>query len=141
MAFFKHESTDHLAPAPDPAAHGGHSFTAAAPAAPAGAAKPRYGIADAIALMHSLPPDLQTTDVIVQIIKRTLESANIDVAAIIVDATQKADALEKRIMTLQEEIAKHEHEIQTRAAEISRLQTDNSETRRVKEKLLLGEKP
>ena len=108
--------------------------------APATGPRPAYGIADAINLMRSLPQDLQTTDIVVQVIKRTLESAKIDVAAIIVDATHKEDTIEKRIRTLQEEIAHHESEIQTRTGEISRLQVDLEETSRVKERLVMAEK-
>jgi hypothetical protein len=109
-------------------------------AAPASTPRTGYGIADAINLMRSLPQDLQTTDIVVQVIKRTLESAKIDVAAIIVDATHKEDMIEKRIRTLQEEIANHEREIQTRTIEITRLQTDLEETSRVKERLVMAEK-
>ena len=109
-------------------------------AAPSSAARPGYGIGDAINLMRSLPQDLQTTDIVVQVIKRTLESAKIDVAAIIVDATHKEDQIEKRIRELQEQIEKYQLEIQTRSGEITRLQTDLEETSRVKERLVMAEK-
>jgi chromosome segregation ATPase len=108
--------------------------------APSTGPRPAYGIADAINLMRSLPQDLQTTDIVVQVIKRTLESAKIDVSAIIADASHKEDTIEKRIRTLQEEIANHEREIQTRTGEIARLQTDLEETSRVKERLVMAEK-
>jgi uncharacterized membrane-anchored protein YjiN (DUF445 family) len=99
-----------------------------------------YGIEQAIALMRGLPPDLQTTDIVVQVIKRTLESAHINVAAIIADATHKEERIETRIRTLQEEISAHEREIATRATEIQRLQSDLEETSRVKERLVMAEK-
>ena len=104
------------------------------------AVRPKYGIAEAIRLMRSLPQDLTTTDIVVQVIKRTLESANIDVGAIIADATQKEDTIEKRIRALQEEIAGFEREIQSRTAEIAQLQADLEETSRVKERLVMAEK-
>ncbi len=109
-------------------------------AAPANAARPAYGIGDAINLMRSLPQDLQTTDIVVQVIKRTLESAKIDVSAIIADATHKEDMIEKRIRELQEQIENFQREIQTRSGEIQRLQTDLEETSRVKERLVMAEK-
>jgi chromosome segregation ATPase len=109
-------------------------------AAPAQVQRTGYGIADAINLMRSLPQDLQTTDIVVQVIKRTLESAKIDVAAIIVDATHKEDQIEKRIRELQEQIEKYQLEIQTRSGEITRLQADLEETSRVKERLVMAEK-
>lgn len=108
--------------------------------APATAARPAYGIGDAINLMRSLPQDLQTTDIVVQVIKRTLESAKIDVSAIIADATHKEDTIEKRIRELQEQIENFQREIQTRSGEIQRLQTDLEETSRVKERLVMAEK-
>jgi hypothetical protein len=109
-------------------------------AMPTNAPRPGYGIADAINLMRSLPQDLQTTDIVVQVIKRTLESAKIDVAAIIADATHKEDQVEKRIRELQEQIENFQREIQTRSGEIQRLQTDLEETSRVKERLVMAEK-
>jgi chromosome segregation ATPase len=109
-------------------------------AMPTNAARTGYGIADAITLMRSLPQDLQTTDIVVQVIKRTLESAKIDVAAIIVDASHKEDQIEKRIRELQEQIENYQREIQTRSGEITRLQVDLEETSRVKERLVMAEK-
>jgi hypothetical protein len=109
-------------------------------AAPPSGPPPAYGIADAINLMRSLPQDLQTTDIVVQVIKRTLESAKIDVAAIIADATHKEDMIEKRIRELQSQIENYQHEIETRSGEISRLQGDLEETSRVKERLVMAEK-
>jgi len=109
-------------------------------AAPASAARLAYGIGDAINLMRSLPQDLQTTDIVVQVIKRTLESAKIDVAAIIADATRKEDTIEKRIRELQEQIENFQREIQARSGEIQRLQADLEETSRVKERLVMAEK-
>ncbi len=109
-------------------------------AAPANVARPAYGIGDAINLMRSLPQDLQTTDIVVQVIKRTLESAKIDVSAIIADATHKEDTIEKRIRELQEQIENYQREIQTRSGEIQRLQADLEETSRVKERLVMAEK-
>jgi len=108
--------------------------------APANLPRPNYGIGDAINLMRSLPQDLQTTDIVVQVIKRTLESAKIDVAAIIADASHKEDGIERRIRELQAEIENFQAQIQTRSGEIARLQVDLEETSRVKERLVMAEK-
>jgi hypothetical protein len=112
---------------------------APAPARPGVPPGPAYGIEQAIQLMRGLPPDLQTTDIVVQVIKRTLESAQINVGAIIQDASRKEERIETRIKTLQEEIAAHEKEITTRRSEIERLQTDLEETSKVKERLVMAE--
>jgi hypothetical protein len=134
-------------PTPPPILRAAAAAAAKKAAAAAAASAPveeaprhHYGIADAITLMRSLPPDLQHTDIVVQVIKRTLESAKINVTAIIADATRKEDAIENRIKLLQEEISMHEREIATRSTEIQRLQVDLEETSRVKERLVMAEK-
>ena len=50
----------------------------------------------AIELMRALPPELQRTDVVVRVVKQTLESAHIGVAGIIADAFN----LEVSILTI-----------------------------------------
>ncbi|MBI5481030.1 MAG: hypothetical protein HY906_19385 [Deltaproteobacteria bacterium] len=97
---------------------------------------PVYGIQQAIDLMRSLPTDLQTTDVVVQVIKRTLESAHIDVGTIIVDATRREEQVVARIRPLQEEIARCQRDIETRISEIKRLQAELEETSWAKEWLV-----
>jgi chromosome segregation ATPase len=101
---------------------------------------PGYGIQQAIDLMRSLPADLQTFDTVVQVIKRTLESAHIDVGTIIADATRREEQIETRIRPLQEEIAKCQREIETCSSEIKRLQADLEETCWAKEWLVRAEK-
>jgi hypothetical protein len=101
---------------------------------------PVYGIQQAIELMRSLPADLQTTDVVVQVIKRTLESAHIAMGSIIADASRREEQVEARIRPLQEEIVKYQQEIETRSAEIRRLQASLEETSWAKEWLVRSEK-
>jgi chromosome segregation ATPase len=99
-----------------------------------------YGIQQVIDLMRSLPADLQTTDMVVRVIKRTLESASINVGAIIADATRREEQIDTRIRPLEEEIAQHQREIETRNSEITRLQTDLEEISWAKECLVRVEK-
>jgi hypothetical protein len=103
-------------------------------------AVPGYGIQQAINLMRSLPQDLQTTDFVVQVIKRTLESAHISVGTIIADATRREEQIVTRIRPLQEEIAKYQQEIETRNSEIKRLQAALEETSWAKEWLVRAER-
>lgn len=117
----------------------------AATAAPAAAAAPAkkvattgYGIDDAISLMRTLPSD--NVELVVQVVKHTLESAHIDIATIIDDATGKVDRIESRVTVLRSAIADLEREIQTRRDEIDKLEADRRETTRVKERLLLAQK-
>ena len=95
----------------------------------------RYGIQQAIELMRALPADPRLADVMLQVVRRTLESARIGVGEIIADATRKEEQLEARLRTLQEEIVTHRREIDTRAAEVARLQAELSDISLVKNRL------
>jgi hypothetical protein len=97
-----------------------------------------YGIDDAISLMRTLPQD--NVELVVQVVKHTLESTKIDIATIIDDASGKVDRIESRVTVLRSAIADLEREIQTRRDEIDKLEADRRETTRVKERLLLAQK-
>ncbi|HWM85683.1 MAG TPA: hypothetical protein VNO33_07590 [Kofleriaceae bacterium] len=97
-----------------------------------------YSIDDAVALMRTLPAE--NVELVVQVVKHTLESARIDIGIIIDDATAKQQQIESRISVLRDAIAELEREIDTRRAEIGQLEADNRETTRVKERLVLAEK-
>jgi hypothetical protein len=124
------------APAPAPVA------APVAAAKPASAAikpdHPDYGINKAIELMRLLPED--NIELIVRVVKTTLESTNINVASIVQDATRKQAQIEARVGVLKNEIAGHESEIATRRSEIALLETDHKETTSVKDRLVLAEK-
>lgn len=94
---------------------------------------PTYGVADAIALMRTLPEG--DVDVIVRVVKATLASARIDVSAVIADATRRQNEIEGRIATLGSEIEALEAEVETRQQEIAALQAEHAETTRVKDRL------
>jgi hypothetical protein len=100
--------------------------------------KPRYGINQAIELMRSLPGD--NVELVVQVVKRTLESTQIRLDTIIQDASRKQAEIEARAGILKQEIAELEREIGTRRAEIARLDADYRETSLVKDRLVLAEK-
>lgn len=97
-----------------------------------------YGIDDAIALMRTLPSE--NVELVVQVVKHTLESAHIDITTIIEDATAKQQRIEGRVAVLRDAIAELEREISTRRTEIGELEADHGETTRVKERLVLAEK-
>lgn len=122
---------------------------AAAPQTAAGSTKPaaaaarepdeaNYGINRAIELMRLLPAD--NIELVVKVVKTTLESTNVKVATIIDDATRKQSDIEGRIGVLKKEIAELEAEIATRKGEIAALEADHAETTTVKERLILAEK-
>ena len=97
-----------------------------------------YGINDAIALMRTLPSE--NVELVVQVVKHTLESAHIDITAIIEDASGKQERIEGRVAVLRDAIADLEREIATHRKEIGELEADHQETTRVKERLVLAEK-
>lgn len=101
--------------------------------------RPHYGIEQAITLMRALPMD-QNPELVVAVIKTTLESLKVKVSDIIVDADKKTKDLEERVGNLKRAIADFEKEIETRKEEIARLEADHKETTGVRARLELAEK-
>jgi hypothetical protein len=101
--------------------------------------RPSYGIENAIQLMRALPVD-QNVELVVAVIKGTLESLRVKVSDIIEDAVRKEKDLEGRVTNLKQAIAEFEKEIQQRKDEIGRLEADHAETSSVKSRLMLAEK-
>lgn len=96
-----------------------------------------YGIQKAIELMRTLPQD--NVELVVQVVKFSLESVGIKLPIIIEDATRRQQDIQGRIGVLRGEIAEHEKEIKLRREEIERLETDFKETSTVRERLELAE--
>src|SRR4051812_44322068 len=59
--------------------------------------RPHYGIQNAIELMRALPVDQANVELVVAVIKGTLESLKVKVSDIIVDATARQKDLEGRV--------------------------------------------
>jgi hypothetical protein len=77
---------------------------------------------------------------VVRVVKATLESTNIAVATIIKDATHKQKRIESRVDVLKKEIAALESQVASRQREIVALEADLKETSIIKEGLALTEK-
>lgn len=99
---------------------------------------PDYGINKAIELMRLLPND--NIELVVRVVKTTLESTNIKVATIIEDAIRKQGVIQARADVLKREISALEAEIATRRGEIATLDADHTETSMVKDRLVLAER-
>jgi len=110
-----------------------------APAPPPVEERPSFGINEAIKLMRDLPVD-QNVELVVRVIKTTLESLKVRVPDIIADAIKKQEGLTSRISTLKGEIVELDREINQRKEEIARHEADHSETASVKARLELAEK-
>lgn len=100
---------------------------------------PSYGIEDAIALMRTLPAE--NTEVVVAVVKQTLESTRINVDDIIKDAKNKEARLLNKNAQLEKEIRQLEQQIAKRNQQISALLADHKETVSVRERLQLANKP
>ncbi|MEO6573964.1 MAG: hypothetical protein ABIP89_09005 [Polyangiaceae bacterium] len=98
-----------------------------------------YGIEKAIQLMRSLP-QTQNVELVVMVIKTTLESLKVNVADIIEDAIVKERELESRVAILKDEIGVLQKQVELRVDEIVRLEAAHAETTSVKERLQLAEK-
>ena len=98
-----------------------------------------YGIAETTLLMRTLPVD-QNVELVVRVIRNTLESMNVQLSDIIEDALVKEKGLQDRMDTLKAEIAEFSALIDNRRQEIGRLHDELSETTTVRERLLLAQK-
>ena len=89
-----------------------------------------YGIEDAIALMRKLPN--VNSDITITVVKKTLESANIQVKQIITDAETKETQIQDRTNQLSKEISELENRISQLNGEITELTADLKETVKVR---------
>lgn len=97
-----------------------------------------YGIDKAIELMRTLPQE--NIELVVQVVKFSLESVGIHLPTIIQDAMRRQNDLQGRIAALKAEIADLEAEIKSRRDEIAKHETDHKETSMVRDRLELAEK-
>ncbi len=96
----------------------------------------RYGIDDTIRLMRTLPST--NVELVVDVVKKTLESVDVDINEIIDDADKKLVEIEGRISRLDAEIEGLLSKISVRRREISTLEEDHEESTLVKNRLLLA---
>jgi hypothetical protein len=93
-----------------------------------------YGIGDVIRLLRTLPLD-QHGDLVVRVIKNTLESLKVHVSDLVQDATKRQQELSQRIGTLNAKMLELTKAIDTHREEVSRLEADLAETTDAKERL------
>jgi len=93
-----------------------------------------YGIGDVIRLLRTLPVD-QHAELVVRVIRTTLESVNVHVNDLVEDASRQQQKLGDRITTLQAQILDLSKQIDTHRTEVARLEADLSETSSAKERL------
>jgi predicted RNase H-like nuclease (RuvC/YqgF family) len=101
-------------------------------------AKSGYGINEATLLMRTLPVD-QNVELVVRVIRSTLESMNVQLPSIIEDAEAKQHGLQERMGLLNGEITAFAQQIEQRRQEIATLEAELAETTTVKERLCLAQ--
>ncbi|MCB9654895.1 MAG: hypothetical protein H6729_12275 [Deltaproteobacteria bacterium] len=117
---------------------------AAPPASPSSGGSPAFSgegaIEKAIELMRQLPINDSNVDLMMQVVKSTLESFNINIDEIIADAAKRRRELEGKIQALQQEVASFEEEIRKRTGAIHGLRRQYEEITLVGDRLLSGQK-
>lgn len=106
------------------------------PQTPVSPSRSGYGIEDAIKLMRTLPRD--NNEVVVTVVKKTLESTLIKVPDIVADANQKESRIRNQHKNLEGEIKELQEQIAQRNQQISDLLEDLKETTDVRQRLQLA---
>jgi hypothetical protein len=88
----------------------------------AGAPEGRFSVRQAIELLRSLPAENQ--ELVMHVMRRTLESVQIRLSGIVEDAIQRQGEIEARTQGLRQEIGELEREIALRKGEIGRLDSE-----------------
>jgi hypothetical protein len=110
-------------------------FPAVQPAGPA------YGIEEMIALMRTFPDDEENEDLIIRVVKNTLESVRVQIPDLINAATRKQRHIEERVAALEAQIVDLDMQIMAKREEITTLNADYDETSHLKERLELDTNP
>lgn len=111
---------------------------AATPAAAKPGASPKYGIAEAIQLMRSLPTE-HNGDLVVRVVRATLASLEVRLPDIIEDASRKQKVVRDKIADFHAKNAELEKQLEAHRKEITVLEADLKETSEVKDRLQQAE--
>jgi hypothetical protein len=98
----------------------------------------RYGIAETIQLMRSLPAD-QNGELVVRVVRATLASLNVRLPEIIEDASRKEKFVRERIADFHAKNVELEKQLEAHRQEIASLEADLKETTEVKDRLQMAE--
>ena len=98
---------------------------------------PRYGIAEAIQLMRTLPGE--HTDLVVRVVRATLASLDVRLPDIIEDASRKEKMVRDRIADFHAKNVELEKQLEAHRKEIAALEADLKETSEVKDRLQQAE--
>jgi len=93
-----------------------------------------YGIDDVLVLMKQIPADGLNERLVVDVVRKTLESTGISISAILEMAGQYQAQIENEIMRIQGEIATLHQAIEEKSAQVSALQEQLSEIGQLQER-------
>jgi hypothetical protein len=99
----------------------------------------RFGIAEAIAVLRSLPGD-DKNELVVRVMRATLASVDVHLPEVIEDATRRQKGTTERIASVHAQMAELERQLENHRREIATLEADLKETTAVKERLQHVEK-
>jgi septal ring factor EnvC (AmiA/AmiB activator) len=99
---------------------------------------PKYGIAEAIQLMRTLPAD-QNVELVVRVVRATLASLDVRLPDIIEDATRKQKSVRDKIADFHAKNAELEKQLAAHRKEIAALEADLKETTDVRDRLQQAE--
>lgn len=97
-----------------------------------------FGIDEALQLARQLPN--RNIDLVMQVVKKTLEALHVDVPRIIDSAQKKEQMIEDRIASLKKDIERLEGQIAGAKREIGTLEGDHKEVATLKERLVMAQK-
>ena len=112
----------------------------ASPSAPSDVNYTAYGVGDLIRLLKSLPID-HHPELVVQVIKTTLESVGVRSTAVVEDALVRENGMREAIEMLESQIVVLTQEIEARQFQIAGLQVDLRETMHARGLLARAEAP
>jgi chromosome segregation ATPase len=98
-----------------------------------------YGVADIVRLMRTLPVE-KNAELVVEVVRSTLESVRVRVADIIEDAVRKQQELSEHVAKLQSEILQLESDISVRREEIAGVEAELAEVTAARQRLELAER-
>jgi DNA repair ATPase RecN len=99
-----------------------------------GAQGQNYSIDQALALMRSVPAEGLNERLVVQVIRKTLESAGISIPQVLGAVVQRQDEVTNEIVRIQTEIASLHQQIEIKTAQVQNYQDQLAEIDQLRER-------
>ena len=93
-----------------------------------------YTIDKVLDLLRDVPADGPNSKLVVDVVKKTLESAGIDILTLLSGANERQDAITNEIVRLQTEISSLHSAIEEKTDQVSKLQAYLTELGHLKER-------